>query len=125
MITEAVLSSSLYLPPSVYSSTLPPVPTSPGTDPVTPATLAFHTLQILGHLSYVVHQFGGVTSMGAPTEDGSTSGVFKEMRKTFYLALDILSATATREDRTRHLVESFVNDLCRGVTLSDPLTSGE
>ncbi|KAL0069888.1 hypothetical protein AAF712_003158 [Marasmius tenuissimus] len=119
MITEAVLSSSLYLPPSAYSSVLPPVSTSPRADTVTPATLAFHTLQILGHLSYVVNQFGGVTSMGAPTEDGNASGVFKEMRKTFYLALDILSATAARVMQTRHLVESFINDLCRGVSLNN------
>ncbi|KAK1226251.1 hypothetical protein PQX77_010724 [Marasmius sp. AFHP31] len=122
MITEAVLSSSLYLPPSAYSSALPSAPTLSRADPATPATLAFHTLQILGHLSYVVHQFGGVTSMGAPTEDGNASGVFKEMRKTFYLALDILSATAAREMQTRRLVESFVNDLCRGVSLIELAT---
>ncbi|KAL0581187.1 hypothetical protein V5O48_000877 [Marasmius crinis-equi] len=122
MITEAVLSSSLYIPPSAYSASAGP--TSAQADAATPATLAFNTLQVLGHLSYVVHEFGGVTSMGVPTEDGSASGVFKEMRKTFYLALDILSATATREGQTRHLLEGFVNDLCRRVSLHESSLAG-
>ncbi|KAG7088260.1 hypothetical protein E1B28_012274 [Marasmius oreades] len=122
MITEALLSSSLYIPRSVYSSAT--TVNSNGIKLVTPATLALYTLRILGHLSHVVHQFGGVTSMGVPTEDGSAGGVFKEMRKTFYLALDILTATAAEETQTQSLLEEFVKDFCQAVKVHDsPSTS--
>ncbi|KAF9267284.1 hypothetical protein L218DRAFT_984839 [Marasmius fiardii PR-910] len=122
MITEAVLSSSLYIPRSVYSPVM--VAGSSSIEPATPATLALYTLRILGHLSHVVHQFGGVTSMGVPTEDGGMGGVFKEMRKTFYLALDIVSATAAEETRTRGPLEKFVKSSCQAIKLLEsPSTS--
>uniref|UniRef100_A0A0W0G7P3 Uncharacterized protein n=1 Tax=Moniliophthora roreri TaxID=221103 RepID=A0A0W0G7P3_MONRR len=97
MITEAALSASLYIPPNTYASS------DLGS---MPATLALCTLEMLDHLSFVVHQFGGVTSMGTPSEDGSAGGVFKEMRRTFYLALDILASGASDPP------EAFVKNLC-------------
>lgn len=69
MLSETVLSTSVYLPPQ--SGRL-----------VTPTTLALQVLNTLSHLSFVISQFGGVTT--------TTQG-FEHLKKTFYLALDILA----------------------------------
>ncbi|KAG6829465.1 hypothetical protein H0H92_004427 [Tricholoma furcatifolium] len=54
---------------------------------VTPHVLAKSILRTLSHLSFVVSQFGGVTATAVSDDPG-----FVELRKVFYLALDILSA---------------------------------
>ncbi|KIM41760.1 hypothetical protein M413DRAFT_445001 [Hebeloma cylindrosporum] len=68
MLAEAVLSASVYL--------------RPGSSRITPASLALQTLHILSHLSFIISEFGGVTT--------TTQG-FEHLKKTFYLALDILA----------------------------------
>ncbi|KAJ3996292.1 hypothetical protein F5050DRAFT_1692897 [Lentinula boryana] len=80
MITDSVLSASIYVPPTVYhlSST---------SSLSSPASLSLTTILTLFHLSFVVSQFGGISSLGN-TDEAS----FKELRKTAYLALDILAS---------------------------------
>ncbi|KAJ3747067.1 hypothetical protein DFH05DRAFT_770744 [Lentinula detonsa] len=80
MITDSVLSACIYVPPTVYhlSST---------SSLSSPASLSLTTILTLFHLSFVVSQFGGISSLGN-TDEAS----FKELRKTAYLALDILAS---------------------------------
>src|ERR1700733_12093565 len=54
---------------------------------VTARSLAESVLRTLFHLSFVVSQFGGVTVTAA----GETTG-FSELRKVFYLAIDIFAS---------------------------------
>ena len=63
--------------------------------------LSASVLRTLMCLSFVVEKFGGVSS--APDQQG-----FGELRKVFYLALDILSADSERS-------EVFLKDSCAGV----------
>ncbi|KAJ3733322.1 hypothetical protein DFJ43DRAFT_995428 [Lentinula guzmanii] len=80
MITDSVLSACIYVPPTVYhlSST---------SSLSSPASLSLTTILTLFHLSFVVSQFGGISSLEY-TDEAS----FKELRKTAYLALDILAS---------------------------------
>lgn len=68
MLAEAVLSASVYLPP--------------GSTYITPASIALQILDTLSYLSFVISEFGGVTT--------TTQG-FEHLKKTFYLALDVLA----------------------------------
>lgn len=82
MITQSVLSAVLYTaPPTVPSSE-----SKAREDDHSPlaSTVALSVLQIFSNLSFVISQFGGVTSQ--------TEGGFTELRRTFYTALDVLSA---------------------------------
>ncbi|KAJ7075880.1 hypothetical protein B0H15DRAFT_612967 [Mycena belliarum] len=87
MIADAALSSAVFIPPAAYS----------GTGPM-PSTLAVTVLQTLSNLSFVVSQFGGVTTTASPG--------FVELKKTFYLALDILAKSEDESGR-------FVRELYR------------
>ncbi|KAH9927056.1 hypothetical protein B0H21DRAFT_826484 [Amylocystis lapponica] len=89
MISQAVLSSVVFIP---HPST-----TLPSTEILTPYSLAVTVLRTLFHLAFVIHQFGGVTS--------TSEGGFVELRRAFYMALDVLSASP-------HESEQFVADLC-------------
>jgi len=73
MIADAVLSSVVYIPPSRYSE-------------ITPFTLAHTTLDAFSHMSALISDFGGVAS--------TSSDTFRELRKTTYLALDILASSS-------------------------------
>ncbi|KAF9523889.1 hypothetical protein CPB83DRAFT_647670 [Crepidotus variabilis] len=70
MLSSSVLSASLYIPPRSSSCS------------ITAATLALQTLHLLSHLSFIISQFGGVTT--------TTQG-FEHLKRTFYMALDILA----------------------------------
>lgn len=86
MIAGAGLSGVVYIAPT---------PSDPSN--IDPQTHALKTLQTLSHLSFVITQFGGVTTT-------STQG-FTELKTTFYLAIDLLAQGSALE------VEEFVKDL--------------
>ncbi|OJA18468.1 hypothetical protein AZE42_04976 [Rhizopogon vesiculosus] len=81
MITEAGLSALIYIPS--ISMALPST-----------STLAVTVLQALSHLSFVIAQFGG-----------AGQGAFNELKRLFYLALDVLGSDVSESDK-------YVRDLC-------------
>nr|GAT50578.1 predicted protein [Mycena chlorophos] len=83
MVAEAALSVLAYVPPSAYSS---------------PSSLALPVLHTLHRLSFVVSQFGGVSTAAQPG--------FAELRKAFYLALDLLAEGSECD----HFVKELVAD---------------
>ncbi|KAF7365404.1 hypothetical protein MVEN_00412900 [Mycena venus] len=89
MIADAALSAVIFVPPSAYSGAVP-----------VPSALALTVLHTLCDLSFVVSQFGGVTTTASPG--------FMELKKTFYLALDILAKSEEESNR-------FVRELCLSV----------
>lgn len=89
-ITESTLSTTILLPLSLSSSA-----STSSTSTPTPPSLALTTLRTFSHLSFIITRFGGVTSADLP-----------ELRKAFFLALDVLGSDA-------HLSEQFVvKELC-------------
>ena len=105
-IFKNMLFTSIMLSQSVLSAIVfdwhPPVPSpqdvaASSADILTPYSLVATVLRVFYHLSFVIHQFGGVTS--------TSEGGFAELRRAFYMALDVLSASA-------HESEQFVVDLC-------------
>jgi hypothetical protein len=101
MLAEAVLSASVYLPPE--------------SSHITPATLATQVLQVLSHLSFVVSEFGGVTT--------TTQG-FEHLKKTFYLALDILAQGDGPHGDAGLKAEAYVQQACFGLN-SQRVETGE
>ena len=85
MVAEATLSASVFIPPRPYE--------------LTPASLALQVLETLSHLSFIISQFGGVTT--------TTQG-FEHLKKTFYLALDILA----QGDGDGSIAEAYVRQVC-------------
>lgn len=79
MITEAGLSTSVYIPPAFSHSS---------------AALALITLRTFSHLAFVIEKFGG-----------AGHGAFAELKRGFYLALDVLANYADES-------EQFVRGLC-------------
>ncbi|KIY44787.1 hypothetical protein FISHEDRAFT_50619 [Fistulina hepatica ATCC 64428] len=71
MISDTVMTKVVYLPPGPLH-----------------VTLATTTLDALSHLSFVISHLGGVTS---------ASG-FVELKKTFYMALDVLASDTMQSD---------------------------
>ncbi|KAF5374139.1 hypothetical protein D9615_008886 [Tricholomella constricta] len=97
MIADGVLGAIVYVRPPQAST---------GTQ-VTPQTLAQSTLQTLSHISFVVSQFGGVTATATSDDPG-----FTELRKVFYLALDILTFSENSTKITPgNSCETFVKEL--------------
>ncbi|KAJ7069965.1 hypothetical protein C8F01DRAFT_1114777 [Mycena amicta] len=88
MIAEAALSALVYVEPSTHSR-------------ASPSALALTVLHTLHHLSFVVSQFGGVSTAAQPG--------FAELRKTFYLALDILAAGTECDSFVKELVGDRLN----------------
>lgn len=86
MIAEAVLTASVFIRPRPHNK-------------LTPSSLALQVLQTLSHLSFVISQFGGVTT--------DTKG-FEHLKKTFYLALDILA----QGDGDGSIAETYVQQVC-------------
>ncbi|EAU85803.1 hypothetical protein CC1G_05020 [Coprinopsis cinerea okayama7 len=122
MIADGALSPLIFIPPSAFPAPPSPArpsspqPSSPGNhnppqttaEPppsITPSTLALTALHALSHLSFVISQFGGVTSTG---------NGFEELKKTFYLSLDIL-ARSSGSAEGRHEAEMYVRDSCRAL----------
>ena len=89
MLTESVLSGVVFLPPQSSS--------------VTPATLANKVLNSLSHLSFVISEFGGVITL---------SQGFEQLKKTFYLALDILAQGEWGSDDNGSRAEDYVRGVC-------------
>lgn len=93
MVSDAALSASVFLPPR-------PLPSR-----ITPTTLALQTLHTLGHLAFVISQFGGVTS--------TSPNAFVELKKTFYLALDILAQGDSHDGvNGPSKAEAYVEQVC-------------
>ncbi|KAF7985593.1 hypothetical protein HWV62_3889 [Athelia sp. TMB] len=106
MTANSILSETIYVPPSSYPTAPPPSTISSST----PQSLALQSLSILSHLSFVITQFGGVTTT-------ATSGTeFPELKKTFYVALDVLSDS----EHGKKLANNFVQTLC-----ADESTKGQ
>lgn len=78
-MTEAGLSTSVYIPPAFSHSS---------------AALALITLRTFSHLAFVIEKFGG-----------AGHGAFTELKRGFYLALDVLANNADES-------EQFVKGLC-------------
>ena len=91
MLLQSVLPALLFIP---YSSTSN---THHAHTPASPFDLALTALHTLSHLSFVLPQFGGVTS--------TSEGGLPELKKAFYMALDVLSESPSRSDL-------FVHQLC-------------
>lgn len=89
MLTDSVLSAAVYLPPQSFG--------------ITPASLALQTLHILSHLSFVISEFGGVTT--------TTQG-FEQLKKTFYLGLDILAQGDGENGDSGIKAEAYVQQIC-------------
>ena len=85
MIADGCLSTVVFATPPVVRGNIS------GSDP-TPFSLAMTTLHTLSNLAFVISQFGGVTT----TADHG----FSELKKSFYLALDIISAESSGESDT-------------------------
>ena len=85
MISEGFLASVVYapLPPPSHFDDV-------STNPVLPYMVAQSVVRTLSRLSFVVSQFGGVSAGSTDNESG-----FAELRKVFYLAIDVL---CSRED---------------------------
>ena len=93
MVAEAALSSTIYIPSSSFQISS----SSPQT--LAPAYLALQTLRTLNTLSFIISQFGGVTTTSTSVAD------FPELKRVFYLGLDILSSD-------KGLSGEFVRTLC-------------
>lgn len=98
MMVQAVLSTLIYVPP--------PSPESRAPIDASPHAFALTALRIFSHLSFVLPQFGGVTS--------TAQNSFVELKKVFYTALDILSSDAAASQR-------FVRILCEDARLQGQL----
>lgn len=97
MLAQAVLSTTLFLPPVASSSSQ--------RAPDTAVELSSSVLKTLSHLSFIISKFGGVT-VTSQSEDGDGRG-FKELKSVFYTALDIISGDQLRsEDFLRIIVNS-------------------
>ncbi|KZT73966.1 hypothetical protein DAEQUDRAFT_363943 [Daedalea quercina L-15889] len=90
MLCQAILSTVVFVS---YPDRTPSSSTS------SPQALATAVLRTLSHLSFVIHQFGGVTA---------TSGGFPELKRAFYMALDVLASDPTESER-------FATELCQSV----------
>ena len=89
MMAEEVLSTTVYLPP--------------GSTNITPASIALQVLDTLSHMSFVISEFGGVTT--------TTKG-FEHLKKTFYLALDILAQGDGEHGDAGVKAEAYVQQAC-------------
>lgn len=95
MVVESALSSTIYIPPSSFQ--MPSSLSSPKT--LAPPQLALQTLRTLRTLSFIISQFGGVTTTSASVAN------FPELRRVFYLGLDVLSSD-------KGVGREFVRTLC-------------
>ncbi|THH11647.1 hypothetical protein EW145_g510 [Phellinidium pouzarii] len=96
VLHQAVLEALLFLRPIAYSSTSSPPSLFSSSD------LCKSILQALSSLSFVIASFGGIM---AGQHDGRG---FPELKKVFYMAVDILSSDTQKS-------ELFVKDLIRSV----------
>ena len=110
MITEAILSTLVFIPAHLAQQTCNATSSAlaiSATD-TSASALAQTTLHSLSHLSFVISQFGGVSS--------TSKGGFSELKKVFYLALDILAVDKAGS-------EKFVRQLCASSPESEPAST--
>lgn len=88
MVSQAILSTVAFVPHPVDVTT---------SSTSSPQALATAVLRTLSHLSFVIHQFGGVTT--------SSAGGFPELKRVFYMALDVLASDPAESER-------FVTECC-------------
>ncbi|KAJ3574471.1 hypothetical protein NP233_g1749 [Leucocoprinus birnbaumii] len=100
MISDAILSSIIYIQPG----STPYIQTSTSS-----SELALRVLEILSCFAFIISQFGGVTS--------SSQG-FEQLKKTFYLALDILAHANSVTQEVGNLANSYVRDQCLALKAS-------
>ena len=99
MLAEAVLSASVFIPPRPPHHKFI----------ITPSSLALQVLHTLSHLSFVISQFGGVVATSNNTEG------FEHLKKTFYLALDILAHQGDdgdEDEESKKDAETYVRQVC-------------
>ena len=96
MLAEAVLSASVFIPPRPHDNNN----NNNNKLIITPSSLALQVLHTLSHLSFVISQFGGVATNNAQG--------FEHLKKTFYLALDILA----QGDGDGSKAEAYVQQVC-------------
>jgi hypothetical protein len=92
MISESILVSAVYKSPAASVSTSASVDSvvEEGITSSPHVELATTILRTLGHLSFVIVQFGGVSS---------AQGGFAELKKVFYLAHDILATDTVESEK--------------------------
>jgi hypothetical protein len=96
MIIETPLSTLVFVSASKAKTlSSPSLPTDNPPSLPSVSVLARTILNLFSHLSFVISRFGGVTAEGG----------FSELKKVFYLALDILAAD-------RKAAETYVRELC-------------
>lgn len=93
MISQAVLSTVVFVP---HPADVATSATS------SPQALATAVLRTLSRLAFVIHQFGGVTA--------SSAGGFPELKRAFYMALDVLASDPAESER-------FVTEYCRSESI--------
>lgn len=102
MVADGALSNVVYAKPRRQKHQ--------GMPHVTSRSLAETVLRTLFHISFVVSQFGGVIVTAASEDPG-----FKELRKVFYLAIDVLSSGEFLHEHQileqREVCERFVREL--------------
>lgn len=97
-VTQSVLTTVVYVPQPLSARRAH----GAGSTQATPFTFALTALHTLSRLSFVLPQFGGVSSTSA-------DGGFPELKRAFYTALDVLSADQLESARFVHeLRESMV-----------------
>ncbi|KAJ8455269.1 hypothetical protein ONZ51_g12546 [Trametes cubensis] len=89
MLSQSILAAVVFVPNSH----------SEATSPVSPHSIALNIMHVLAQLSFVMPQFGGVAS--------TAEGGLPELKRAFYMALDILTASDEAAER-------FVAELLRG-----------
>lgn len=97
MILQSILSTVVFVP-------------HPHGEQYAPYAIALEALHTLSHLSFVMPQFGGVAS--------TSEGGLPELKRAFYMALDVLSASEVEAGR-------FVQELCRHSGTSTAKGKGE
>ena len=103
-ILKTILFTTLMLSQSVLSAVVfvPNLHDSPGST-MSPYAIALEILHTLSHLSFIMPQFGGVAS---------TSEGLPELKRAFYMALDVLSES--QEEACRFVEELHCVDGASG-----------
>ncbi|KAI9058201.1 hypothetical protein FKP32DRAFT_1581696 [Trametes sanguinea] len=94
MISRSILSAVAFVPTSQHSGSK-----RDSLAYSSPQTIALKVLSVLSHLSFVMPQFGGVAS--------TAEGGLPELKRAFYMALDVLSSDQEASER---FVEELVSD---------------
>lgn len=122
MVQQSVLDGILYVPPprlpyNQSSKTNPPVQQ-------TPSGLCCSILVTLSSISFVIATFGGVTAGASPNADGEGRS-FPELKRVFYMAVDILSANASAsEEFVEHLIAGINSNYGRCIFILRMVTAG-